>query len=578
MSLKKTVLAAAIMGAMSAPVQAASNQNITDLFDWAESVFPSLFTPSDEALTIGNYFKYNYYPQSGIYLGYNTQDGNVYVFGGPYGTSQLTNVGSAAPYFQQAGITVDQDVELDSNGTTTTVGAQRSITTGAFTETEINTDNTLNENAWTYGWTVNIHGNANNWSTTATADDSCPTGTTQLPIDLKGLDACEIPSTIQDDLTLTNDNVYVLADGGVRVGDGNEENGGTISGKTLTINPGTLVVGDDGDYLLVTRGNQIDAQGTATQPIVFRSLGWAQTGEPTRAAWGGVVLQGKGIDFKGTNVQGEGGVEWYAGNDNTDNSGVMKYVVITEAGNDIDGNGNELNALTLQGVGSGTDISYIQLDQTLDDAIEFFGGSSHVHHLALTDVGDDAFDVDNGWKGSAENVYIHMSPTFSIGGPGESRGIEADGYDPKDSNGNKFIEADASATSATTIMDLNKFTIVGTDVSDSGLVLRRGVAGTFTDFNVSGFVEDSDMEIRDRGTIEDGMVTDYNTGATTWYGTYNRLTFSNSEFANNGNGVKLSMEKDEVEHPANILNEAEADAALATWKADQEANNVVFSE
>ncbi|KUJ72438.1 hypothetical protein [Thiomicrospira sp. WB1] len=576
MSFKLKVIAAAISGAMIAPVHAATDQNIIDLFDWAEQQF-SEFPDSDAALQEASGYKYRYYPSVDAYLGYNPTTNQVATLG-LYGDT-ITDHGDADQYFAQAGITVDNagDITLDGNGKLLTVGAQRNITTGAFTESMINSDNTLSSSAWTYGWTVNIHGNADIWTTDAAADDSCPTGTTDTGTDLKGLDACELPSTISDDLTLTKDNVYVLANGGTKVGDGNAEDGGTISGKTLTIEPGTLIVGSETDYLLITRGNKIDAQGTATSPIVFRSTGWAETGEEYRQSWGGVVLQGNAYDFKGTQVLGEGGVGYYGGTNNEDNSGVMKYVVITGAGYDIDGNGNELNALTLQGVGSATDISYIQIDESHDDGIEFFGGTASVDHLALTDIGDDAFDVDQGWKGSAENIFISMSKTYSAGGPGESRGIEADGHDPKDADGNKYINADTSAEEAT-VMTLSNFTIVGSDKSDSGLVLRRGVSGTFNNFNVSGFVADSGMEIRDRGTIEDGVITNADTGETTWSGTYERLTFTDSEFANNGGSVKLSMNKDEVEHPANILSDAEADTALSTWMTDQEANNVDFGE
>ena len=465
---------------------------------------------------------------------------------------------------------------LDTNGLTVQVGATRSITTGAFSESDINTDNKLKNNAWTYGWTVNLHGNADVWNTSASADDSCPTGTTLLADEVKGLDACQLPATVSADTHLTSDNVYILNANGTRVGDGNATAGSeTITGKTLKIDAGTLVLGGDGAYLLITRGNKIDAQGTATAPINFRSKTWATSGTEGRGTWGGIVIQGKGIDFKGDNVQGEGGVEYYAGTNNADNSGTLKYAVVTGAGYDIDGNGNELNGLTLQGVGSGTTLSYIQMDKTLDDALEFFGGAVNVDHIVLSDIGDDGFDADNGWKGKAENVFIHMSKTHSKDGPGESRGIEADGYDPKDSSGDKFIDPAFGAGATTTYMTLKNFTIVGSSFADSGLVLRRGVSGTFDNFNVSGFSEDAGMEIRDRGTLEEGNVTDFSTGATTWAGTYGRLAFSNTEFADNKKTVKISMNKDEKKHSANILDDADKETALTAWKALQ-TNNVSF--
>ena len=227
-------------------------------------------------------------------------------------------------------------------GVTLTVGDTTVNTTGAFAAADIETNNTLNSSAWTSGWTVNIHGNSTVWSkpTDAVANNDCPTGTT-LVGEVHELDACQLPAIIEENVTLTNDNVYLLNNGGTKVGNGNEEVEAdrTITGKTLTIEAGTLILGSEASYLLITRDNQIDAEGTASSPIVMRSTNWAETGTEDRGTWGGVVIQGNGKDFKGTNVEGEGGVEFYAGSDDADNSGTFKYVVITGAGYDLDGNG-----------------------------------------------------------------------------------------------------------------------------------------------------------------------------------------------------------------------------------------------
>ena len=472
-------------------------------------------------------------------------------------------------------------VNLVTDGRTLTLSTAQhnngvaDATSGAFPSSMI-TNGTLNSTAWTAGWTVNIHGNATNWTkpSDATADGTCPAGTTDVTSnynfaeELQGIDVCELPATVQANMILTDDNIYVVnAGAATRVGLGNEMGGATATGYTLTIEPGTLVLGGDKDYLLITRNSKIDAQGTAAKPIVFRSTTWATTGEEQRGTWGGLVLQGKGVDFAANadnEVLGEGGVLYYGGTDNTDNSGTLQYVVITGAGDDLDGNGNELNALTLQGVGSGTTLQYIQVDQTLDDGIEYFGGAANISHAVMSDIGDDGFDLDNGWKGSATNMLVWMSDSFTAGGAGESRGIEADGYDPKDANGDKYLDGGAETTSAT----LSNFTIVGESISDTGMVLRRAVAIDADNFNISGFTADSCMEIRDRGTIEDHAVTDATTGATTWNGTYTRLSFANTVCYGNGNGAKLSMNKDETEHPANILDSAAADAALAQWKLE----------
>lgn len=461
-------------------------------------------------------------------------------------------------------------------GTTLTVGGTTTKSTGAFTAADIDTanGNQLKASAWTNGWTVNIHGNSTVWTkpASASANNDCPANTT-LVGEVHGLDACQLPTTINADMTLTNDNVYIVNNEGTRVGNGNEESASAriITGKTLTINAGTLILGKEGSYLLVTRDNKIDAQGTATSPVVMRSTAWAQTGKESRGGWGGLVLQGNAKDFAGTNVQGEGGVKFYAGTNDADNSGSLKYVVITGAGYDLDGNGNELNGLTLQGVGSGTTISYVQVDESLDDAMEFFGGAVNVDHIALTNVGDDGFDVDNGWNGTAENVFVHMSSQFTKVA-GDSRGLEMDGYDPKDSSGNKYIDPAVTGDNVS-LVTLKKFTVVGTSTSDSGIVFRRGVAGTLTDFNVTGF-QDKGIEIRDRGTLENGTVTDTTTGATNWAGTYNRITINNSDFYSNNTAVGFAQ-KDDTTHTANAFaNTTAADTALTTWKNAQTTSSI----
>lgn len=487
------------------------------------------------------------------------------------------NDSSPAPVAQ----TPDDSSSTDEKVRTIPVStAQHSIASGAFTEDMI-TDGKLNNAAWTYGWTVNVHGNATNWTKPATAGTTCPAETKTLEAateaddfeytdnfyeDLEGVNVCVLDPVIDANTTLTSDNVYLINNANTFVGDGNLETGPSGSkNATLTIEAGTLILGGLADALVVTRGSQIDAEGTAEKPIVFRSQRWAKSGTEIRGSWGGLVLQGKAFDFKGENVQGEGGVEYYAGADNTDSSGTLKYVVITGAGYDIDGNGNELNALTLQGVGSGTTLSYIQVDETLDDGIEFFGGRANIDHIVMSDIGDDGFDIDNGWQGTANYGLVYMSNRFTAGGPGESRGVEADGYDPKDSSGNKYLNGDENKT---TIATLNNFTIIGTDEADSGMVLRRAVKIDADNINISGFTEDSCMEIRDRGTIEDHTVTDTATGTTTWSGSYTRLDFDNTVCYGNGGGAKLSMEKDETQHAANILSDEAADAALEAWKAE----------
>ena len=64
------------------------------------------------------------------------------------------------------------------------------------------------------------------------------------------------------------------------------------SGFSLTIEPGTVIMGDSetGGTLIVTRGAQIFAQGTQQKPIVFTSE--KAIGNRNPGDWGGVIVLG----------------------------------------------------------------------------------------------------------------------------------------------------------------------------------------------------------------------------------------------------------------------------------------------
>ena len=161
-------------------------------------------------------------------------------------------------------------------------------------------------------------------------------------------------------------NIYVLK-GFVFVNDG----------QTLTIEPGTVIKGQSGQAenssaLIVARGGKIMANGTAEEPIIFTALAddLAKTNDiPTdaRGLWGGVILLGNAPI---NHANGETNIEefladidprsLYGGDDASDNSGQMSYVSIRHGGTNI-GAGNEINGLTLGGVGSGTKLSHIEV-------------------------------------------------------------------------------------------------------------------------------------------------------------------------------------------------------------------------
>ena len=196
---------------------------------------------------------------------------------------------------------------------------------------------------------------------------------------------------------------------------------------------------DDGS-LLVTRGSKLMALGSPASPITFSSLDDNYDGE---GEWGGVIIQGFAPQYGqgGTgacfgsgsvcNVAGEGGtvVGNYGGNDPADNSGMLRYVRIAEGGL-VAGPNNEINGLTLQGVGHGTLIEYVQVHGNLDDGIEWFGGTVNVRYAVLTNNDDDDIDYDEGYQGNIQYAIVRKNPDkLAPTGSNDPRGIEANSSD-----------------------------------------------------------------------------------------------------------------------------------------------------
>jgi hypothetical protein len=185
------------------------------------------------------------------------------------------------------------------------------------------------------------------------------------------------------------------------------------AGGTLNIAPGTVIKGDKaaaGSALIITRGAKIYAIGNPTQPIVFTSS--EAPGNKAMGDWGGLVISGNarinvpgGIGtFEGGNLANPDGTVsdgQYGGLNDLDNSGELKYVRIEYAGFAYAPN-NELNSLTMGGVGSGTKISHVQCSFGLDDAFEWFGGNVDADHLIAFRGNDDDFDTDFGYSGKVQ--------------------------------------------------------------------------------------------------------------------------------------------------------------------------------
>jgi hypothetical protein len=243
-----------------------------------------------------------------------------------------------------------------------------------------------------------------------------------------------ISSDITTNTTWNANNVYELR--------------GTIfvrNNATLTIPAGTLIRSNVASTaLIVTRGAKLNAIGTATNPIVFTSKNAA--GSRNRGDWGGILLLGKGrynVNNGEQYIEGVSQTEEtkYGGGlspVNNDNSGTLKYVRIEFAGYVFSEN-NELNGLTMGGVGSGTTIDYVQVSYSNDDSFEWFGGSVNCKHLVAFAGLDDDFDADNGYNGNVQFGLSIKDPSgFDIS---TSEGFESDNGNPGTPTGNATTDA-----------------------------------------------------------------------------------------------------------------------------------------
>jgi hypothetical protein len=238
--------------------------------------------------------------------------------------------------------------------------------------------------------------------------------------ELGGEGPINVPTTttltgnINTTTTLTSDKVWTLK-GYVYVTDG----------AKLIIQPGTTIVSDVAEKgaLCIERGSQIIAEGTQSKPIVFTS--GRPEGQRSPGDWGGIVILGRAKTNRSSEPTIEGGIgRPYGGTNDSDNSGVMRYVRIEYAGIAAMPN-SEINALTLGGVGNGTILENIQTIYANDDAFEFFGGTVNGKNLYAFATADDDFDFDFGYTGMITNGVAKRDPQFVDSGDA-GNGVECD--------------------------------------------------------------------------------------------------------------------------------------------------------
>lgn len=274
---------------------------------------------------------------------------------------------------------------------------------------------------------------------------SCENGETPV---VPGLDGNELRGEVTENLTLESGKEYSLT-GGLHVKEG----------ATLTIEEGVKIVAKDDnivDYILIEQGAKIDAQGTASNPIVMTSE------KKSAGAWGGLHICGKApINVQGQTSKSEVGDAAYGGSDAADNSGVLRYIRIEYAGYSFSEE-KEANGFTFYGVGNGTTVEYLQAYKGSDDGFEWFGGTVNVKHLVSTDNTDDSFDWTEGWCGKGQYLLAIQESS------------ECDCLIEADNNGNN------AALTPVSHPVLSNITLVGNNSADN----KRGIrlrAGTFAD-------------------------------------------------------------------------------------------------
>ena len=301
-----------------------------------------------------------------------------------------------------------------------------------------------------------------------------------------------LEGNITEDLTLDPTKIWLIK-GRVSV----------VEGVTLTIPAGTILkatsgTGADASTLIIARGGFIEANGTPEKPIIMTSVSdniqvggtYPQSGPSlnvdTRGLWGGLLILGKApcsfsgdvseLQIEGIPTSDKNGL--YGGNDPNDSSGSIQYVSIRHGGAEI-GEGNEINGLTLGGVGSGTTIDNIEVIANVDDGIEFFGGTVNASNLLVWGQGDDAIDIDQGYSGTIDGVLVILTAA-------SDHGLEIDG--PEGSLEGRFTIKNATIIGATS--NCNPTGVDG-EMAD----FRKGATGDLINVLFQDFSAGKDVEL-----------------------------------------------------------------------------------
>jgi len=280
-----------------------------------------------------------------------------------------------------------------------------------------------------------------------------------------------LSGTYTEDLELDANNNYKV-------------NGSLImaSGTTLRVPAGmtieALAAGAD-VYVAISQGAQIEAIGTADNPIVFTS----DASTPAAGDWGGLIILGSAPvnSVTGTaTATSEIASLPYGGTNATDNSGTLRYVRVQYSGGSADGQ-SENNGISFYGVGSGTTVEYVQVFEGKDDGIEYFGGTVNVNYSVVIGAQDDSIDWTEGYTGTITDAYVKH-------GVDHDKGIEADGFNTDIGNNSNPVYFSAPNVNNLTIIGL------GSGTSSEAVRLRAGTRALFNNVVLEGYAEGFDLD------------------------------------------------------------------------------------
>lgn len=299
--------------------------------------------------------------------------------------------------------------------------------------------------------------------TSCSSEDPAPIVASKTEV-IENLDAGTMKGTLEEDYTLNASTVYNLTGQFI-----------VAEGATLNIPAGTRILADNSGtdvYIAVLKGAEININGNAGNPVIMSSA------DGNRGDWGGLTLCGKATTSAGVDAQAEVGGFIYGGNDDTDSSGIIRYLQIVGTGAQINTE-SQYNGVSFYAVGSSTLVDNVAVINGADDGVEFFGGTVSVSNLYLENNDDDSIDWTEGWNGSVTNAYIsHTISDFSTVFEGD-----------KDNGNPTFTNITAIST-----------------VGGTALQFKKQSGGTISGLSLSGY--DVDLDMKDAGPTANVIFSD----------------------------------------------------------------------